>query len=156
MLWHPIRTDAVAGRTYAGRSVPATVQAPSRWLNAHTSRSSVILTSDRNAPFVAAFAGRRVLRCPSFLETEDDVKRRRLKTQILRERPWSRLAQHYGLTHVLVGPGEFARLGLSVAEQPRDLAGLKKRYEDSAHFRVYEIDLARAPRAVPESRLSCR
>ncbi len=119
--------------------IPEAVVEAATWIRRETVAGAVFVAGPEYAPAVAALGARRVLRAPTLVEPGDDKRRRRAERLLLEERDLGELAGRYGLTHVLVAPGDFAEEGI---RWPSDLDGRRRfrlRYSGAGAFRVYEI-----------------
>ena len=110
--WDPSRLDAsVAGSIPPLR--PGIVEAMD-WIRRETPADAVVLASPQHAPVVAALAGRRVLRAPTLAQTADDGDRRQAEGRLLYGNVNNRLARRYGVSHVVIAPGDFGEYWLGV------------------------------------------
>ena len=135
--WDPTKTDPVAGA-----SVPALAGAlyeVTDWIRHETPPAAVVLASEDYAPAVAALAGRRVLRAPTLLEPPDEWRRLRAQAAVLEGRDPQKHVARYGVTFVLIAPGEFAQHGLTTPEDLDARAHLRLRHKHPEGYRVYEI-----------------
>ena len=135
--WDPTKTDGVASA-----SMPALAGAlyeVTDWIRDETPPSTVVLASVDYAPAVAVLSGRRVLRAPTLSQPEDEWRRIRAQAAVLEGRDPQKHVARYGVTFVLIAPGEFAEHGLTTPGHLAGLQHLRLRYEHPEGYRVYEI-----------------
>jgi hypothetical protein len=137
--WNPRHLDPVAERSLEPLSRPLLRVAI--WIREETPPTAVFLASADYAPSVAALAGRRVLRAPTLATPSDDERRLRLERALIaiHGRAPEALLRRYGLTHVLVAPGDFREHGLAGPEDLAARGGFRLRYADENGLRVFEI-----------------
>jgi hypothetical protein len=114
--WDPARLDPNVAASLRPIS-PGMVEAMT-WIRRETPAAAVFVASADRAAAVASLAGRRVLRAPSLASPPDDADRRTAEEKLLYGHLSNRLARRYGVSHVLLGPGDFGAywLGLETLE----------------------------------------
>jgi hypothetical protein len=135
--WTPNRLDPLmdASREPVAEKLVTAME----WIRGHAPPSSVFLASPDYAPFVAVLGGRRVLRAPMLGSAADEVRRERMEDKVLSGRDPGRLGDLYGLTHVVIAPGDFLEHGIRSPEDLDRRRRFRLVYADAADFRVYEI-----------------
>ncbi len=110
--WNPYDLD-VAAEASAEPAPPALAQTAA-WIRAHLPPDAVVVASAAYAPVVVIHGQRRVLRAPGLDAAPDDLRRLRLERSLFVESAAGRHnARRYGVTHVLVGPGDGRPWGFS-------------------------------------------
>jgi hypothetical protein len=135
--WTPNRLDPLMEASRA--PVAEKLATAMEWIRGHAPPSSVFLASPDYAPSVAVLGRRRVLRAPTLGPAADEVRRERMEDKVLSGRDPGRLGDLYGLTHVLIAPGDFLEYGIRSPEDLGRRRGFRLLYADAADFRVYEI-----------------
>jgi hypothetical protein len=133
--WDPSRLDPVAAASLPPMR-PAIVEAL-EWIRGQTPTSAVILASPQHAPAVAALAGRRVLRAPTVVAPPDDADRRRAEERMIFGHVSNRLAARYGVSHVLLAPGDFGEYWLAL--EPLESRGPFRLVHRADGVSVYEV-----------------
>lgn len=134
--WDPSRLDPNA----AGSLPPLQPEmvAAMHWVRRQTPDDAVFLASPRHAPLVAALGGRRVLRAPTVAVPPDDGDRRQAEARILYGHTTNRLARRYGVSHVLLAPGDFGEYWLGV-EDLQTRGPFRLLYRGGDAVSVYEV-----------------
>ena len=118
---------------------------PLEWIRRNVAAEAVVLASPAYSGPLAAFTGRRVLFPPPSEDSHgallpEPARRERLYTSTLAGEPVARLAEHFAVTHLLLGPGETAE---PVPVQPRIDDEPRLRlvlvYQDIEDFRVFRL-----------------
>lgn len=137
--WDPPRT--VAGFEEA-RSGTRAFDGPVNFLRSTTPHDATVATTPVYAGFIAAGAGRQVLLSVAADESRLDqpYRRNRLLESLLRGEPDMSLSAAFGVTHLVLGPGDPEPPGSTVApgaeaSGPR----LRRVYEDANNFRIFEL-----------------
>lgn len=134
--WDPSRLDPVASASL--RPIRPAIVDAMEWIRQRTPPDAVILAGAQQAPAVAALAGRRVLRAPTLGLTPDDADRRRAEERVLLGHVSNRLAARYGVSHVLVAPGDFGEYWLAV--EPLEARGpFRLVHRDRESVSLYEV-----------------
>ena len=134
--WDPSRLDVVAAGSLP--RVRPEVVAAVEWIRANTPPGAVIVASPAHAPAVAALGGRRVLRAPTLTLTEDDADRRQAEVRLLYGHVANRLVKRYGVSHVLLAPGDFGEYWLGV-ETMESRGPFRLVYRDGDSVFVYAV-----------------
>jgi hypothetical protein len=140
--WPPVQLDAMMAESLD--PVPRVLVEVADAVRRHTGTESVVMASVENAPVVAALAGRRVLRAPSLVEPPDADARWLVEQKVLAGRTTDRLMRRYGVSHVLLAPGDFADRGLERPEGLEGTASVKLAYAHPEGYRLYRLDTATA------------
>lgn len=134
--WSPYQLDTVAEASHA--PVPQALRQTGAWLREQLPAGAVVVASEPYVPVVAVLGRLRVLRAPGLDAAPDDVRRNRLEWALVRGASQGREnARRYGVTHLLVGPGDAGRWGLDSAELPARLRWLA---EPAPGFAVYALE----------------
>lgn len=140
--WDPPRT--VPGFVDS-REPDVAIMRPLWWLSASVNPGEVILVSRTYGALVAAHSGHRVLFLLRPGEADDSAapepaRRARFSRSVLEGHPLTRLAEHYSVTHLLLGPGEAEPGGVgSAASSTEPTLGLSLVYQDAEDFRVFRF-----------------
>jgi hypothetical protein len=137
--WDPSRQDEIARASVEPLS--ASVDGAMAWVRNHTSPEAVFIASPDYAPSVAVLGARRILRAPALAKTADDERRARLERLTLSGVPPAALLRLYGVTHVLVAPGDFRSYGLRAPEDLGRREGFRLLYEDREGRRIYAVNV---------------
>jgi len=135
--WHPVQLDALYADSLD--PVPSAIVQVAAAVRSHTGPQAVIVAAPEYAGAVTALAGRRVVRAPGFGRLDDSDDRWRAEQRVIEGRPGDRLVRRYGVSHVLLAPGDFVDRGLL---RPEDLAArgpFTLVYQDAAGFRLYAV-----------------
>jgi hypothetical protein len=135
--WHPVQLDPVFASGLD--PVPPAVVEIAAAVRAHAGPQAVVVAAPGYAAPLMTLAGRRVLRAPLLARSDDEDLRWRAEEKVLAGRTGDRLVQRYGVSHVLVGPGDFIDRGL---ERPEDLESrgpFTLVYDHGAGIRLYAI-----------------
>ena len=135
--WPPVQLDAVMAESLD--PVPRVLVEVADAVRRHTGAESVVMASVENAPVVAALAGRRVLRAPSLVQPPDADARWLVEQKVLAGRTTDRLVRRYGVSHVLVAPGDFLDRGLEGPEELERLAAVQLVYVHPEGYRLYAL-----------------
>jgi hypothetical protein len=137
--WQPVQLDPVFAESLD--AVPAIVVEAAAAVRAQTPPQAVVVAGPEYAPAVGALAGRRLLRLP-FRRAHDEDNRWRAEDRVLAGRPEAPAARPYGVTHVLIGVGDFADHGITA---PEELAGRGFRllWQHPEGVRLYAVPPAR-------------
>lgn len=134
--WSPYQHDTVAEASHT--PVPQAVRVTGQWLSEQLPAGAVVVASETYAPMVAVLGGARVLRAPGLERPADDARRSRLESALLgRGEQGRENARRYGVTHVLVGPGDAGLWGLDGAGLPGRLRPLAA---PAPGFTVYALE----------------
>jgi hypothetical protein len=110
--WNPYDLDPVAESSAEPMS-PSVAQTAA-WMRVHLPADAIVVASASYAPAVVIHGQRRVLRAPGLDAAPDDLRRRRLERALFESSAAGRQnARRYGVTHVLVGPGDARLWGFS-------------------------------------------
>jgi hypothetical protein len=138
--WEPPRT--VVGFEDASTLNPAFL-APLDWISNGTGKDATIAADPAYAALISAITGRSALlpfgRLPSTLD--QPLRRARLLESLRQGRPDAALAERFGVTHFLVGPGERDPPVPGIQDQvptERPLS-LRRVYADAKDFRIFEL-----------------
>lgn len=140
--WDPLRT--VPG-FIDSREPDVAIMRPLSWLSANVNRGEVILVSRTYGSLVAAHSGHRVLFLLRPGEADEvavpePARRARFNRSVLEGHPLGRLAEHYSVTHLLLGPGEAEPAGIgSAASSTEPTLGMNLVYQDAEDFRVFRF-----------------
>lgn len=137
--WQPLELDPTTHASLA--PPPDGLIEVMQWVRAHTSPDAVFVSAPTWSAAVPVLGARRVLRAPSLVASPDDARRVRLTYLALAGRgaQGRHQARHYGVTHLLVAPGDLARAGLDPTRGPAAAERWRLRYAGRGGFRVYEL-----------------
>lgn len=135
--WHPVQLDPVMAGSLD--RVPAVVVEVAEAVRARTPPIAVVMASEEYAPALAALAGRRVLRAPALAQPDDGDARWTVEEKVLAGHTSDRLVQRYGVSHVLVAPGDFVDRGLARPEDLGRRGPYQLIYQHREGFRLYAI-----------------
>jgi hypothetical protein len=140
--WNPPRTNPLF---LAARNTDIAMVKPVEWLRANVEREAVVLSSSHYGATLAARTGRRVLHLlrpgdADAAPAAEPARRARFNRSVLEGRPLARLAEHYGVTHLFLGPGELAP-DPSLFPDPsgEPVLNLTPVYQDVYDFRVLRL-----------------
>ena len=136
--WDPPKLDPVAKASLAPLS--PNLLAPMAWIRRETPPGAVFMADEDYSAAIAALAGRRVLRAPLLGRPADDERRVRTERVTLSGRDPGPLRTRYGVSHVLVAPGDFRVHGLRAPEDLEGRGRFRRLYSDAEGLRVYEIE----------------
>lgn len=128
LWWEPART--IRGFDEACAETSA-LDAPLDWLRSAAPAGGTIASSPPYAALVSEHTGRQTLMAVSTPGQDADrpYRRARLLESLFRGQPDASLVAAFGVTHLLVGPGD--------PDPPE--GSLRRVYEDENDFRVYEL-----------------
>lgn len=137
--WKPLELDPTAHASLATVSRPLLETA--WWMRGHLPADAVVAASSEYAPAVAVLGRRQVLRLPLVLPTADEARRERLERALFVAGPQGQAnARRYGLTHVLVGPGDAKRWGFAGQPAEPPVPGrFVLLHEHAGGFRLYAL-----------------
>ena len=137
--WSPLRLDPVAHASL--QPVPTAVAATTEWMRHNLPPTAVVVASADYAPMVAVLAQRQVLRAPQLLRTADDTRRERVESSLFTPgRVGARNASRYGVSHLLLGPGDDRRWGFGGELDPPLPGRFRLLFADPKGFRVYALE----------------
>lgn len=137
--WPPLKLDPQA---YASlQPVPAELAQTTDWMRAHLPASAVVVASADYVPAVAILAERQVLRAPKLLRTADDARRERVESSLFSPgRLGEKNASRYGVSHLLLGPGDARRWGFGGELDPPVPGRFRLLFAEPKGFRVYALE----------------
>jgi hypothetical protein len=138
--WDPVQLDPLMAESLP--PVPGVLVEVAAAVRHHTGADSVVMAGTENAPLMAALAGRRVLRAPFLAVPPDGDARWLVEEKVLAGRTDDRLVRRYGVSHVLVAPGDFVDRGLERPEDLETIAPVTLLYRHPEGYRLYAL---RAP-----------
>lgn len=137
--WPPLKLDPAAHASLT--PPPAGLVQAMQWARTHTSAEAVFVTAEAWAAAVPVLGARRVLRAPALVESHDDARRARLTYLAVAghgPKGW-RNARRYGLSHLLLAPGDLENLGLDPSRPFAAHDRWRLCFEGHGGFRVYEL-----------------
>ncbi len=137
LWWNPGRLDPVALESI--EPIPNPVTAATEWIRTRTGPVAVFVASPGLAPAVSALGQRQVVRSPTLLVAEDDHQRRRAERVLLLNCDLSDFPRRYGVTHVLVAPGDFREYGIRWPDQLEEKPCFRGVYTGRSGYRVFEV-----------------
>jgi len=135
--WHPAQLDPVFAESLT--PVPSGLVAVAAAVRAHTGPQSVVVAGPGFVATVTTLAGRRVVRDPFLFRPDDADLRWRAEEKVLAGRTADRLVQRYGVSHVLVAPGDFVDRGLLRPEDLETRGPFTLVYWHPAGIRLYAL-----------------
>lgn len=137
--WPPLKLDPQA---YASlHPVPAELVATTDWMRAQLPPCAVVVASPDYASAVAILARRQVLRAPQLLRTADEERRERVESSLFSSGPLGeRNASRYGVSHLLLGPGDARRWGFGGELDPPVPGRFRLLFAEPKGFRVYALE----------------
>lgn len=137
--WNPYDFDPVAEAST--EPLPYPLAQTTTWLRAHLPADAVVVASPAYAPAVVVYGRCRVLRAPGLAAVPDDLRRHRLEQSVFADSAQGRQnALRYGITHVLVGPGDAERWALRARGAAALPARLRPLASPAPGFDVYALD----------------
>lgn len=137
--WNPIRLDPAAHASLEG--VPPSLLQTAEWMRTNLPRQAIVAASVEYAPAVAVFGQLQVLRLPRVLKTDDDPRRERVESALFVPKAMGeRNARYYGVSHVLLGPGDSRLWGFEGDLHPPVPGRFKLLYTHASGFRVYALE----------------
>jgi hypothetical protein len=133
--WHP-DLDATLSDSLA-EPRPALREAVA-WAREHAAAEGTIVASADAAPLVASLAGRRILRAPGLVRTDDDQGRAELERAVLRGRARPQDLRRLRIRYVLATPGGFSPVWPQAVPDLR-AHGYALVFQGPAGVRVYEL-----------------
>lgn len=110
--WNPYKLDVAAEA--GAEPAPLALAQTAAWIREHLPADAVVVAGAAYAPAVVIHGRRQVLRAPGLDTAPDDLRRMRLERALFEGSVAGRQnARRYGLTHVLVGPGDGRLWGFS-------------------------------------------
>lgn len=137
LWWNPFRLDAVARDSV--EPVPKAVSHAASWIRTQTAPDAVFVASAGLAPAVAALGRRQVLRAPALLIAHDDHQRRRAERVLLTSCLTGDFPRRYGVTHLLIAPGNFAEYGIAWPDDLEKKHCLRGVYSGLSGYRIFEV-----------------
>lgn len=137
LWWNPFRLDPLARDSV--EPVPQAVSQAATWIRTQTATDAVFVASPGLAPAVAALGRRQVLRAPALLAAPDDHQRRRAERVLLTSCLTGDFPQRYGVTHLLIAPGEFAEYGIASPDDLEKKHCFRGVYAGLSGYRIFEV-----------------
>ena len=140
LWWNPPKT---AAGFLEARNEGAAIRQPMEWIRHNLGTKDIVMTSPDYSATVAALTGRRVLLPPrgdAGMPAPEPARRARLYSSTLAGAPVARLADHFGATHLFLGPGEAdpaTPAPLDSEDEPRMALSLV--YRDVRDFRIFRL-----------------
>ena len=142
LWWNPPRTVSAFVKA---RNQDVALRLPMDWIKRNVGAEDVVMTSPEYSASLSALTGRRVLLPPLSdggrgASPPEPARRARLYSSTLSGEPVSRLADHFGATHLFLGPGEVepATPGPRGSQDEPRMA-LTLVYRDVKDFRIFRL-----------------